>query len=178
MVIYDLICEFDHTFEGWFDNADDFVAQQDSGLLTCPYCNSSTVTKQAAAPHVGKKSNSTNTNTNVSPDAAGNNKLAHLSKENVSESSRNVAIGGGATANPQAFAKLQKMLGKVHDYIDNNFTDVGNRFTEEAISIHNGEKEPENIRGTASKEQLKELADEGVQALPVPNKPIDKDKLN
>ena len=174
MVIYDLVCEFDHAFEGWFDNAEDLSAQQDSGLLTCPYCNSSAVTKKLTAPKVGKKSNSTNANT----------KPPVRPKERISENSRGVAIGGSSVGgpnqgdNPQAFNKLQKMLGKVHEYIDNNFTDVGNRFTEEAISIHNGEKEPENIRGTASKEQLKELADEGVQAVPLPIKPIDKDKLN
>jgi len=175
MVIYDLICEFEHVFEGWFQNADDFVAQQDSGLLTCPYCDSSAVTKKITTPNVGKKSNST---------TAKAKEQTVLSKEKSSASKQTLAIGDNAAANsgqidnPQAFAKLQKMLGKVHEYIDNNFTDVGNRFSEEAISIHKGDKEPENIRGTASKEQLEEMADEGVQAMVVPNKPIDKDKLN
>ena len=171
MVIYDLVCEFGHAFEGWFKNADELKEQQNNGLLTCPYCDSSVITKMVAMPKVAKKSNSGSTTTDNSQT---------VSKTGLSDSSHNVAIGSNSrhADSPQAYAKLQKMLGKVHEYIDSNFTDVGNRFTEEAISIHNGDKEPENIRGTASKEQLKELADEGVQALPVPKKPIDKDKLN
>jgi len=166
MVIYDLACEFGHSFEGWFKNSDDLVAQQNNGLLTCPYCESSMVSKKIAAPKVGKKSNAGSTSLETVPA--------------LSEGSHSIAVGGNSyqAGTPKAFAELQKMLGKVHDYIDSNFTDVGNRFTEEAISIHKGEKEPANIRGTASKEQLKELVDEGVNALPIPKKPIDKDKLN
>ena len=175
MVIYDLVCDEGHAFEGWFKNADDLGAQQKNGLLTCPYCDSSTVSKVITPPKVGRKSNSTSTQ---SLDSSASKGMSISGKVSVDKQS--LAMGGNSynSDNPQAYAKLQKMLGKVHDYIDVNFTDVGNRFTEQAISIHNGEKEPENIRGTASKEQLKELADEGVQALPVPRKPIDKDKLN
>ena len=44
--------------------------------------------------------------------------------------------------------------------------------------MHKGEKEVGNIRGTASSDELKELAEEGVNALPLPAKPIDKKKLN
>ena len=68
------------------------------------------------------------------------------------------------------------MLGKVHDYIDQNFENVGNRFTEEAISIHEGEKDPANIRGTANKEQLQELTEQGIDVVPLPPKPIDPKK--
>ena len=78
----------------------------------------------------------------------------------------------------ESYAKLQTMLNKVHDFVDQNFVDVGNSFAEEALSIHKGEKEAVNIRGTASKSELKELADEGVNTLGLPAKPVAKKDLN
>ena len=80
--------------------------------------------------------------------------------------------------NPEDYETVQSMLAKVHSYIGENFTDVGNRFADVAMQIHRGEKDAENIYGTATKSQLKELAEEGVKALPLPPKPIEKNKLN
>lgn len=150
MVIYDLVCNSNHGFEGWFKNAEDFEAQQLNGMLCCPFCDSELVSKKPAAPKVSRKSNS-------------------------APVKQDVAISGGSA---EAYAKLQSMLGQVHDFIDNNFEDVGNRFAEEALNIHHDEREEKNIRGTASLEELKELAEEGVTALPLPPKPVNKKKLN
>jgi len=156
MVIYDLICDSGHQFEGWFKNSEELNSQKEQGILTCPYCSSSAVTKKVTASKVGKKSNSFDSSSAV--------------PEPVATSIKQQAA-------PE-YAQLQKMLGKVHDYVENNFVDVGNNFTDEALSIHRGEKEPSNIRGTASKKQLKELSEEGVSALPLPPKPVSKKDLN
>lgn len=154
MVIYDLICESGHEFEGWFKNPEELVSQQESKMLTCPFCGTGAVTKKVTASKITKKSNAVSSK--------------------VSES---VAVSAGKSL-VKGHAQLQAMLGKVHDYVDENFTDVGNRFADEALSIHRGEKEDTNIRGTANSTQLKKLADEGVVALPLPPKPISKKDLN
>ena len=156
MVIYDLICSHNHEFEGWFKNRDDFESQKSSGILTCPICECVDVTKKLTASKVTKKSNA-----------------ASKSQSMVSD-----GVAGVGDANSATFQQLQKMMGKVHQYIENNFKDVGNKFADEALKMHRGEKEPDNIRGTASSKELKDLADEGIAALPVPSKPVDKDKLN
>ena len=158
MVIFDLICDSQHEFEGWFKNSDELVSQQKNGMLICPVCESGEVHKKIAAPKLGKKSNAST----VAP------------KNSVSNP-ESIVAGGGSK---QAYAQLQKMLGKVHDFIDTNFEDVGNKFTDQALSMHKGEIEASNIRGTANQDQLKKLAKEGVTALPLPVKPVDKKKLN
>jgi hypothetical protein len=38
MIVYDLKCSTGHRFEGWFGSAEDFAAQKDRQLLTCPAC--------------------------------------------------------------------------------------------------------------------------------------------
>ncbi len=57
MIVFDLVCEFDHEFEGWFKNASDFESQQTTGLLTCPMCGTDNVIKVPSVSHInfGKK---------------------------------------------------------------------------------------------------------------------------
>ena len=162
MVIYDLVCQSGHEFEGWFRNAEELVSQQESKILTCPFCNTASVTKKVTASKVARKSNSSQALQSVAT--------------NVGSSLSNQADSLGMSE--ERFGKLQTMLGKVHDYVDKNFDDVGNRFAEEALSIHKGEKESTNIRGTATQSEINELEMEGVVALPLPAKPIAKKDLN
>jgi len=53
--------------------------------------------------------------------------------------------------------------------IEENFEDVGKKFPEEALKIHLGETNPKNIRGIATPEEEKELAEEGVPIFKIPN---------
>lgn len=43
MIIYDLKCEKDHKFEGWFNDRTAFEDQKTKKLITCPICGSSEV---------------------------------------------------------------------------------------------------------------------------------------
>lgn len=45
MIVFDLICDEEHRFEGWFRNSEEFESQLASGLLTCPICGSEHVIK-------------------------------------------------------------------------------------------------------------------------------------
>ncbi len=40
MIIYDLKCENNHIFEGWFNNRTAFEEQEKKGLVKCPVCGS------------------------------------------------------------------------------------------------------------------------------------------
>lgn len=56
MIAYDLECDNGHPFEGWFDNAKSFVKQQKKGLVTCPVCQSSGVTRLLSTFGIAKYS--------------------------------------------------------------------------------------------------------------------------
>ena len=45
---------------------------------------------------------------------------------------------------------------------------VGDKFTETARAIHSGEKPPEQVYGSATLEQARSLAEEGVPVAPLP----------
>lgn len=52
MIKYSLSCENAHTFEGWFSESADFDRQIARGFLTCPVCNSDSISKTLMAPSV------------------------------------------------------------------------------------------------------------------------------
>ena len=52
MIRYALICEHEHTFEGWFGASTDFDDQQARGLIECPVCGVKAVRKAIMSPAV------------------------------------------------------------------------------------------------------------------------------
>jgi hypothetical protein len=52
MIRYQLECERDHGFEGWFKSSADYDNQAKRGLLECPLCGSGEVRKAIMAPAV------------------------------------------------------------------------------------------------------------------------------
>ena len=164
MVIYDLECDSGHTFEGWFANAADFSAQQENALLCCPMCDSIFVEKKLSAPKLVKSS--------------GTSEVASDEKATLEEDTVAQPVKETRAEKKRQYLEYQEALKTVHDYVEKNFDDVGSKFTEKAIAMHNGELEQKNIRGTATVKQAKELRERGVSALGLPRKPVDKDKLN
>ncbi|MBW2623065.1 MAG: DUF1178 family protein [Deltaproteobacteria bacterium] len=45
MIAYDLKCEQDHVFEGWFESSTAFDEQNAQGFVSCPVCGSTSITK-------------------------------------------------------------------------------------------------------------------------------------
>ena len=45
MIAYDLQCIDGHSFEGWFEDSNAYQSQKKKGLITCPVCNSSEVSR-------------------------------------------------------------------------------------------------------------------------------------
>lgn len=45
MIAFDLQCENGHTFEGWFQDNAAYTKQKQGGLIACPVCNDTSVSK-------------------------------------------------------------------------------------------------------------------------------------
>ena len=52
MIVYQLACDSEHFFEGWFASAEACDRQSEAGQLQCPTCASKQVRKLPSAPHV------------------------------------------------------------------------------------------------------------------------------
>jgi hypothetical protein len=65
-------------------------------------------------------------------------------------------------------AKIREMLRKVRQKVESEADYVGDKFAEEARKIHYGEVDPRGIYGEASREEVTGLLDEGVEFMPLP----------
>jgi hypothetical protein len=58
MKVYNLGCEFDHRFEGWFSSEEDFIAQSETMAIACPVCESHAIKRLPAAPRLNLSTSS------------------------------------------------------------------------------------------------------------------------
>ena len=71
--------------------------------------------------------------------------------------------------NLEKYNKVKKTIISYQRFIKDNFKYVGDNFAYEARSIHyNSKKKSKGIYGNASKEDLKELKDEGINTQMIP----------
>tara|TARA_B100000401_G_scaffold415033_1_gene336370 strand:- start:669 stop:1094 length:426 start_codon:yes stop_codon:yes gene_type:complete len=67
------------------------------------------------------------------------------------------------------FNEVKSKIKEFQNYIEKNFDYVGENFTYEARSIHYGDKKSKKgIYGKASSKDVKELKEEGIEALQIP----------
>jgi hypothetical protein len=52
MKVLNLQCSHSHSFEGWFASEDDFQGQLARGLVECPLCGDTAVSKMLTAPRL------------------------------------------------------------------------------------------------------------------------------
>lgn len=156
MKVLNLCCSQGHGFEGWFRSADDFQQQQDTGLIACPLCADTAVTRLPSAPRL------------------------NLSGAKAPQETSPAATPTVPTAQPPAGAvmhgnmpealqhRLQDLWTQTVGEVLKHTEDVGARFPEEARKIHYGETPARGIRGEASAQERAELADEGIEIMPLP----------
>lgn len=80
-----------------------------------------------------------------------------------------IALAAGETQR-QMLAQLRDMAKKVRENADY----VGDKFAEEARKIHFGETDPRGIYGEASGDEVKALLEDGVEIMPLPEFPEDR----
>lgn len=78
-----------------------------------------------------------------------------------------------SAAHPDA-AKFRELLRAYRQKVMSEADYVGDKFAEEARKIHFGETDPRGIYGEASHEEVKDLLDDGVEFMPLPEFPEDR----
>ena len=66
--------------------------------------------------------------------------------------------------------QFMEALDQLQKHVEENCDYVGERFAEEALDIHHGVAEERGIYGEATKEEAKELSDEGVSFAAIPKR--------
>lgn len=164
MIVYDLSCEQNHRFEGWFGSSEDYAAQKARGLLSCPHCGSDEVGKAPMAPAVSAKGNS---------DRA---RVLFMEQAPGPETPEGTALSN--TPMPTELANALETLAKAQAKALKSSTWVGDKFAEKARSMHYGEEKEQLIHGQASREDAEDLAAEGIALSPLLFPVAPPDELN
>ena len=140
MIVYQLACKNDHSFEAWFRDSDASERQLEAGQVMCPNCGTTSVSKAVMAPRVARK------------------------REREAPAARQVTNDREAASR----AELIKALAELRRHVETNCEYVGERFPEEARRIHYGEIDRRDIYGEASPDDARKLRDEGVEVYGIP----------
>ena len=140
---YQLTCNEEHKFEGWFPSIEHFENQLAQGQLLCPMCDSTKVKRDIMSPSIKKKSTKT-------PSQRG--------KETMMEMTDGQMVMGG---------RARSLLRKMETHVKENFENVGKNFPKEARKAQVGERN-EEFYGTATKKEAKKLLDDGIDLFHIP----------
>lgn len=98
MILFQLKCEHDHEFEGWFKDGATYEAQAASGDLSCPVCGTSNVGKALMAPRL----------------------RTSRQKEEAAEKQRQTAV---VEATKAAIAEIRKQVEENCEHVGNKFAE-------------------------------------------------------
>jgi hypothetical protein len=138
MIVFDLACECGYSFEGWFQDREQFEEQLASTYLECPLCGGREIHKI------------------LSP-------IRFQSSSTEAEIPANQDNSGEISA-----VEINNALKTIQKFVEINFEDVGTDLTNEALKMHYGVIEPKNIRGIATEPDEKKLKEEGINLLKIP----------
>ena len=170
--VFDLCCEHEHAFEGWFASADDFEHQRETGLLECPMCGSRQVRKLLSAPrlnlsHAGEAEGRRGGGAEAGPEG----RAAGAAGERDRGQKGQEVPSSGPHGSAEQMRELQGALMRGLRKLVESTEDVGSRFAEEARRIHFREAPARAIRGTATTRETAELREEDIEVMTVPLPP-------
>ncbi|MBX9700675.1 MAG: DUF1178 family protein [Acetobacteraceae bacterium] len=163
MIRYDLQCSQAHEFDGWFKDSEAFAKLAKAGLVECPACGATEVSKRLMTPAVRKAPG-----VKGRPDRLPTPAPARAAPPPPEPPQAPPAPPPGqAVAGPvpaQVVAMLQRMRAEVEKHCDY----VGKDFAEEARRIHRGESERPGIYGETTESEAEALRDEGIEVARIP----------
>jgi len=148
MIHYQLRCEQDHSFDGWYKDSAAFEKLAAAGLIECPVCGGTRVERALMAPAIGKAREAEALPQPVAPQP---------------EAGKATQAAAGPMP-AQVLALLQRMRAEVEKSCDY----VGHEFADEARRIHRGESERRGIYGETSDNEAEALREEGIEVARLP----------
>ena len=168
MIRYRLQCPDDHQFDAWFANSAAYDTQATRGLVACAVCDSIKIEKAMMAPNVATKSNNKADRLAAAKVTPPQTDAAEVAATN------SVALTGEAAKRAAVAQELVALMRRVRSEVEAKAEYVGPNFAEEARKIHYDEAPNRGIYGEATKRDVVALLDEGIDIMPLPDVPEDR----
>jgi hypothetical protein len=160
MIHYNLRCAKGHAFESWFQSSSAYETQEKRELVSCPVCGSTKVERAIMAPRIVSKKGR-----DIKP------------SDQLPVPAPAAEVIPPSSPTPLLMAQeveLRAKLRELRDHIVKNADNVGEKFPNEARKMHYGDIEHRPIYGDASPDEAKALIEEGVEVMPLPTLPEDR----
>lgn len=160
MIKYTLRCRKGHEFEAWFQSSAAYDKLAKRGQVSCAVCGGEGVEKAMMAPRIGKR--------------------AGTAPAQVAAAKDTAPPVGASEGDARRAAQLE-MMRAIRADVAANADYVGPRFATEARRIHeagrgddeDAPKPKRRIYGEASRQEARELIEDGITVLPLPKLPED-----
>ncbi len=159
MIRYALVCDRAHGFESWFPDSAAYDDQATQGFISCPECGSVKIGKAIMSPSVARQ-----------------DRLPAEPPQPAAKDASPAAASPEEAPQPVALLDprqqmLRAMMRELRSRIAENTDDVGQRFSQEARRMHDGDIPQRSIRGEASVDDARSLLEDGIDILPIPRLP-------
>jgi hypothetical protein len=151
MIHYQLRCDQQHGFDGWYKDSAAFDKLAKAGLVDCPVCGSSQVSRALMAPAIARGQPA------IEPPPP----LAEAPSRPPAGDAPQAATG------PMP-AQMQALLQRMRAEVEKNCDYVGADFAEEARRMQRGETTLRGIYGEANDADAESLRDEGIEVARLP----------
>ena len=148
MILYDLRCSQDHTFEAWFKDSSTYDQQAKRGDVECPICSDTSVEKAIMAPRLSSATR----------------------KKGIVHDGPVPRTGPGKERASEVAREFLDAVGKIQKHVEENCEDVGDNFADEARAIHYGDAEERGIYGEATETEVENLVEEDIPVSRIPFK--------
>ncbi|MFN3868121.1 MAG: DUF1178 family protein [Hyphomicrobiaceae bacterium] len=165
MIRYVLECAAGHSFESWFQSSAAYDRLEAAGELRCAHCGNGEVRKALMSPRIAAHRSSERDAESTSDESPRQTSLTPAA----------AARSHGVLMAPESaeLRELRTAFRAMRDAVLANSEYVGPRFAEEARRIHFEEAPDRGIYGEATAEDVKSLAEDGIDVLPLPRLPED-----
>ena len=162
MISFDLQCQHAHVFEVWFRSSADHSEQASRGLIACPVCNDTMITKAVMAPNIGPKGNSHAASEHVARDTC---------VVQATTTTPSTTLASALPAMPPELSAALAQIAQMQAQALPSSRWVGRNFATEARALHN-ERDSDDasiapIHGQATRDEADALAEDGIAIMPL-----------
>lgn len=153
MIRFSLRCHNAHEFESWFKDSAAHDRMAAAGLVDCPVCGDSRISKALMAPAIRK--------------TRGVKGRAALPPPEAATAPAPEVEAPRLAAGPMP-AQIVALLQRMRSEVEKSCEYLGKDFAKEARRIHEGEAEARGIYGEATEAETEALREDGIEVARLP----------
>jgi len=167
MISFDLECTGEHRFEGIFKDYQAFDEQLKKEMIECPVCGDKKIKRLFTGCSIQTGASA--------PGAIDTHGCPADTQGRAPQSGEEAPLPVGSSRpvtsiRPEGNTQnIFEMIRVLREYVTKNYENVGRNFADTARAIHYGVEEHRDIYGESTPQEIKDLVDEGISILPLPD---------